>query len=426
MKQQKHRLTAVAVCTVCALGSGTAVAQTHEDHDHSHQHSALTGVDGQCCPGDRPEFDTLSNPSMGLVIDGYGMVASGNGDAPGYNNIGLRKTELSLAGRIDDMAWAYVSFGAVPHDGEYEFELAEAVIWADNLPHQLSLRAGRYLADIGKWNTFHLHDRPHPFSPGVQQEFLSGALALDGVELHQQGRIGDAPVRWSLGVGSRFEGHGHPLLTAESGEGEHNHGLSTTDINGLGLDAFAWTGRVTGRQSIGDHGFFQWGASAFLTPAGLSEEHDDSGTVERFELGQSTFVLDFTFRTEAHDGLSSDTCGLELYWNRRDIHDEISDAVSEEDAVGMWGFYEHGFGEQWAAGVEGSWWEHADKSNGGSWLSGEAGRQAAVFASWSPSHQHRLRLAVGMNQPDPAVEMDTLLALQWQVIFGAHIHSLNW
>jgi hypothetical protein len=425
MKQQKQWLTACAVCTASAFGSGAAMAQSQTDHDHAHQHSALTGVDGQCCPEDRQEFDTLSNPAMGLVLDGYGMIASGEGSAPGYDNIGLRKTELSLAGRIDDLAWAYVSFGAVPHDGDYEFELAEAVIWADQLPYQMSARAGRFLADVGKWNTFHQHDRPHPFSQGVQQEFLSGALAMDGVELHQQGQIAGAPVRWSIGVGSRFEGHGHPLLTPE-GDGEHNHGLATTELDGLGLGAFAWTGRITGRQNVGDHGFFQWGASAFLTPSGLSEEHDDGGTIERFELGQSTFVLDFTYRHESHDGHSSDTGGVEFYWNRRDIHDEIADVVRERDAVGLWGFYQHGFTERWAAGAEGSWWEHADKANGGSWLSGEAGRQAAVFASWSPSHQHRLRLAVGINQPDPSVDLDTLVALQWQVIFGAHIHSLNW
>jgi hypothetical protein len=432
MKLQNYKKAAIAVGGAFLLTASTASSQQEQDPPQLDGQTAFAGTLGQSRGGIFNRFDPQWNPAMGLILDGYGMLAGGgDGLAEGYDNIGLRSMEMTFSSRIDPLAWGYAALEIAPHEGSYEFELAEAAIWADQLPHSMSLRAGRFLADFGKWNSIHQHDRPHPFSQGVQQEYLGGALALDGLELHQWGGIGDVPVRWSVGVAARFEGHGHSLLAAEEeGEGdEHDHaeGIGTSSVGGLGLNGFAYTGRVSAQHDVGQNGYFQWGASLFLTPEGLTEEHDESGTVERFELGQSTFALDFTYRNVDASGQSADTLGVELYWNQRDHVDEITEQVEAHDAVGMWGFYEHAFSPYWAAGLEGSWWEHAGKENGGSWLSGEdAGRQAAVFASWNPSELQRIRLIVGINQPIPEAELDHLLAVQWQVILGSHTHALDW
>ncbi len=434
MKLQKNWQAALAAGGAIIFATNSAQAQQEQNPTQLDGSTAFTGTLGQSRGDVFNRFDPQWNPAMGFILDGYGMLAGGGeGNSEAYDNLGLRSLEMTLASRIDPLAWGYAAIEIAPHEGDYEFELAEAAIWADQLPHSMSLRAGRFLADFGKWNSIHQHDRPHPFSQGVQQEFLGGALAMDGLELHQWGGIGDVPVRWSFGVAANFSGHGHSLLAAadeeEAGGDEHDHGsgLATTSVAGLGMDAFAYTGRVSGQHDVGQNGYFQWGASLFMTPSGLAEEHEEAGDVELFELGQTTFALDFTYRNVDSGGQTADTVGVELYWNDRDHVNEDSEEVEGHDAVGLWGFYEHAFSPFWAAGVEGSWWEHASKEDGGHWLSGEdAGRQAAVFASWNPSEMQRIRLIAGFNQPNPEAELDHILAVQWQVILGSHTHALDW
>ncbi len=434
MKLQKYLVAAVTAAGVFVLTAGNANAQQEEEPRQFDGKTAFTGMLGQSRASFTNRFDSQWNPAMGFVLDGYGLLAGGGeGTSESYDTMGLRSMEFALASRIDPLAWGYATLEIAPHEGEYEFELAEAAIWADQLPNSMSLRAGRFLADFGKWNSIHLHDRPHPFSQGVQQEFLGGGLSMDGIELHQWGGIGDVPVRWSVGVGARFSGHGHSLLAAgeEEEEGgdehEHAHGFGTSDVGDLGLGGFAYTARVSGQHDVGQNGYFQWGASLFMTPDGLSEVHEEAGDVELFNLGQTTFTLDFTYRNVDAQGQTADTVGVEFYWNDRDHVNEDTEEVEGHDAVGMWGFYEHAFSPYWAAGVEGSWWEHAEKEDGGSWFTGDdAGRQAAVYASWNPSELQRIRFIVGMNQPDPSAELDNLVAIQWQVILGSHTHGLDW
>ncbi|MBC8406490.1 MAG: hypothetical protein H8E15_14820 [Planctomycetes bacterium] len=413
--------TKTKICAALACGCSVMMAP-----------ALLAQQDGMSQGAER-RFDPAWNPAIGVALDAFGMmVGGGDGNNEANDSITLRSMELSLSSRIDPLAWAYTSIEFGRHEGAYEVELAEAAIWADQLPHSFSLRTGRYLADFGKWNTVHMHDRPHPFAQGVRQEFIGGSLAMDGVELHHWLGIGDLPVRWSVGVGANFAGHGHSLLAAESDEDlslGHAHGanFATTSAGDFGLPGFAWTGRVSAQHDVGDNGYFQWGASAFLTAAGLSQEHDAGATTELFELGQNTLAIDLTWHRLAATDSSSDTIGTEFFWNQRDAVDETFDRVERLQAVGLWGFYLHEFNAHIGAGVEGAWWEHADKDDGGHWLSGaEAGRQVAIFAAWKPTEVQRLRLILAMNQPDPAAAADSILAVQWSATIGSHSHSLDW
>ena len=416
MRKLKTKIAAALACGC----SGMMAPTLHGQQDGMEQ-------------GAERRFDPAWNPASGVALDAFGMLAGGgDGNSEAYDSIALRSIELSLSGRIDPLAWAYTSIEFAQHEGAYEVELAEAAIWADQLPNSFSLRAGRYLADFGKWNTVHMHDRPHPFAQGVRQEFIGGGLAMDGVELHHWLGIGDIPVRWSVGVGANFAGHGHSLLAPASDDdlsSGHAHGanFATTTVGDFGLPAFAWTGRVSGQHDVGDNGYFQWGASAFLTSAGLSEEHNAGATTELFELGQNTLAVDLTWRQFSPTDSTSDTFGTEFFWNQRDAVNQATDRVESLNAVGLWGFYHHEFNSHIGAGVEGSWWEHADKGDGGQWLSGtDAGRQVAIFAAWKPTEVQRLRLILAMNQPDPSSEADSILAVQWSAIIGSHSHSLDW
>ena len=174
-------------------------------------------------------------------------------------------------------------------------------------------------------------------------------------------------------------------------------------------------------------GFFQWGASAFFTDAGLLEEHDDAGAPEFFELGQNTFALDFLYRTVDGTNNTSRSAGVELFLNDRDIFDEDTETIGSGEGVGLSAFYEQGISQDWSLGAQASWWEHADKEDGGDWFTGEdAGRQVAVYATWQLSHFQRIRFALANFDPMPGEDADWVIAAQWVGILGSHHHALDW
>ena len=122
-------------------------------------------------------------------------------------------------------------------------------------------------------------------------------------------------------------------------------------------------GTTTGHAAVkpllqGQHdvagGFFQWGASAFFTDAGLLEEHDDGGGPEFFELGQNTFALDFLYRTVDGSNNTFRSTGVELFFNDRDIFDEDTETIGSGEGVGLSAFYEQGISKNWSLGAQAS------------------------------------------------------------------------
>lgn len=408
-----------------------------EDRPDAPQSNAFPGwmgdAPGRGGSGFTSRFDPRFNPSLGIVLDGFMTFSVDAADdrAGAYDRAELRAIEFNYASRIDPLGWAYAvaEFGN-EGEGEYAFELLEAAVWFDQLPNNFNVRAGRFFSDFGKWNTVHIHDRPYPFEEGVRSEYFGGSLIMNGLEVHSWFAAGDTPVRWSIGIAPGFEGHGHPVLPTEDGHGEeeeeghHHHGFASESEGERGLDNFAFTGRLSAQHDVGTNGFFQWGVSAFLTDAGLLEEHEDD---EVFELGQNTFAIDLMYRNVDASAGTSNTAGLEIFLNDRDIFDEATETIGSGEGVGLTGFYEYGINPQWSVGAQASWWEHADKEDGGDWFTGEdAGSQVALFTTWNLSEFNRLRLAVAKWDPMPGEESDLVVALQWIGIMGSHFHPLDW
>jgi hypothetical protein len=364
-------------------------------------------------------FDSSFNPAMGLFFDGLANFSEDAGSE--VDSFDFRSVELNMSSRIDPFGWAYL----VAAFEEGEFSLEEAVLVMDQLPANMSLRAGRMLSDFGKWNTLHLHDKSYVFEDGVRQEFFGGNLNMTGLELHQWTGWGDLPVRWSLGLSSSFGGHGHG-----HGEAGHDHAAFESGvIDNRGVEEMAFSGRITTQQDFGQNGFLQYGLSFFHTPEGLVDEHDhDSDGIidESFGLGQTTFAFDFTLRDVDATTRTADTLSVELWRNSRENVNEITDAIESRDANGVWGFYQHDFNPFWGAGVMAAWWQDSANAQSSDWFtSAEAGAQRAIFVTRHLSEYNRLRLQLTESFPTEG-ESTWSLALQWDVILGSHSHSMDW
>jgi hypothetical protein len=368
-------------------------------------------------------FDNSFNPAMAVVFDAVGTASEA--DDAELNSSRLRVFEIDLASQIDPLGWAYAVIAFEDEGEASEVALEEGAMWFNDLGANFSLRGGKFLADFGKWNTIHLHDRAYTFMPGPAEEFFGGELNVSGVELHHWFGLGDLPVRWSVGVAPEFGGHAH------GAEEEEEPG---TEFGAEALERrtpsnFLYTGRLTTQHDVGTNGFFQWGLNLLHTPTGLPAHADldgDDAVDAEFEASQTTLGVDLTLRLPNPTDLTAHTATLEAYLNTRETWDTAAATLEDRDAAGLWGYYEYALNPRWAAGLFGAWWQHAGTDRGAEWFTGaDAAASRAVFVTWSLSHFNRLRLQVGQDLPE-AGEPSWTAAVQWTVVLGNHTHPLDW
>lgn len=128
-----------------------------------------------------PAFaDTLSNPQVGVVLDGYYQ----QGQRPHSEReegFGLGHSELSLSANIDDKFHGALTTVLESHDDKTELLLEEAFIETLALPYGSKVRAGRFLSDFGYLNNQHLHTDSFVERPIAYRTFLGSHYFDDGV-----------------------------------------------------------------------------------------------------------------------------------------------------------------------------------------------------------------------------------------------------
>ena len=91
---------------------------------------------------------TLSNPTVSAVLDGY-YQSDDRLMTERAEGFGLGETELAFSASIDDMFYGKLTTVFESHDGESEVHVEEAFVQTMALPNGFSVRAGRFLSDIG-------------------------------------------------------------------------------------------------------------------------------------------------------------------------------------------------------------------------------------------------------------------------------------
>lgn len=175
----------------------------------------------------------INNPAISVILDGHYQTEDRlMGNEKGF---GLGETEFSASGSIDD--WFYGKFTSVlaSHDGGTEIELEEAFIQTLAMPAGTSIRAGRFLSDIGYLNPQHMHTDAFINRPAVYRAFLGGHYFDDGVRVSW---VAPTDIYWTVGT-EAFTGE---KLRDESPESDSTVGVYTayTKLGGdLGV-ASSW------------------------------------------------------------------------------------------------------------------------------------------------------------------------------------------
>ncbi|MCL1079437.1 hypothetical protein D5R81_11545 [Parashewanella spongiae] len=179
---------------------------------------------------------------------------------------GLGETELALSGAVDNAFYGKLTSVIESADGDTEFEIEEAFIQTQALPNGFSVRAGRFMSDIGYLNNQHLHTDAFVDRPAAYRAFLGSHYFDDGVRIDY---IAPTDIYWAIGI-EAFKGQ---KLQAEELKGEAKSVGAYTFYNKFGGD-------------IGNSSSWQLGLSYLRNENGqafAAEHHDDEADHDEHE-----------------------------------------------------------------------------------------------------------------------------------------------
>ena len=136
-----------------------------------------------------------------------------HGHAHGALEEGLQvqETELQLSSFVDPYLKANVILAMHGTEG---IELEEGFITTLGLPGSLTLKAGKFLADLGKHNLLHTHQFPFVDAPLVNQRILGGeGLNETGIGLSVL-----LPTSWYAELSGQILNGDHPFFAGPDGE----------------------------------------------------------------------------------------------------------------------------------------------------------------------------------------------------------------
>jgi len=383
----------------------------------------------------RPASESAFNPAVSVILNGRygnlsqdpagyriaGFAPTGSDISPGKRGFSLGESEIAFAANVDHYFRGTLIATVQPDD---TIGVEEGYFQTLGLSHGLTLKAGRFYANIGYQNDIHAHAWDFTDTSLASRAFLGGQFADDGLQL-----------KWLAPTDTFFE------LGAEAGRGRSFPG-SDRDKNGVGSTNLS--ARLGG--DVGSGGAWLVGLSNLRTTArnrsyndlnalGTQVGNSFSGASNLWVLSgilkwapkgndtQTNFKLqgEYFRRTES-GSLAYDTAAI------TPAGTQSGSLNSAQSGWYMQGVYQ--FMPRWRAGYR------YDRLNSDSVKLGlvEAGTLAAadfpiysrynpkrntLMLDFSPSEFSRLRLQVADENSQPGAR-DKQVFLQYIMSLGAH------
>jgi hypothetical protein len=343
----------------------------------------------------------IASPDISAVLDG--AYQSGEGAlSTREEGFSLGHTELSLSGAIDDQFNGQLVLVVESHDGEVEVGLEEAFVEASGLPVGLSLRAGRFLSQVGYLNGRHTHEDAFSDRPAIYKALLGGHYFDDGLRLNM---LLPTPFYWNVGT-ELFSGG---RLVEGSGD----------DMIGVATASSKWGG------DIGDSSW-QLGLSYLKHNLTIDVEDEESGDADDDDHaghthsalygGENTWIVDGVWKW-APKGNSQK---LSVVASAEVFHvDGLNEhATSDEKHTGWYSSLVLGLGPQWRVGVRHG--EAQLSQAHGDHFHDQELKETSLMASWSRSHFSTVRLQYNRQSGEGFEEIDDSINLQYVMSLGAH------
>lgn len=353
--------------------------------------------------------DTLSNPQIGVVVDGYYQDGQRH-NSEREEGFGLGHTELNLSSNIDDKFHGALTAVLESHGDETELELEEAFIETLALPYGVNVRAGRFLSDFGYLNNQHMHTDSFVERPIAYRTFLGSHYYDDGVRANI---VLPTDLYVKFGVEALS---GNKMSSVEDGS---KVGVYTTTMK-LGND-------------FSESSSWQFGLSYLRNENGKVKEFEDHdhGHEEEHDhshaaavTGANLYGADFVWKW-APDGnykYSNFTLSAEYM-----LSDGVVDSKYKNDAESpdnLSAYYVSGvyrFNPSWSTGLRYGEAESYDGHAHGDHMHFTAlnDKEMDAMIAWDSSHFGTIR-AQYTRIDNQDSETDNVFTLQYVMTFGAH------
>jgi hypothetical protein len=320
----------------------------------------------------------VDNPSISFVVDTKARTNTDGDDGVGFE---LGSAELFISAPIDPFLRGYASINATSDES---FDVEEAALVTTALPYNLTVKGGRFFADVGRFP--HWHDEALPFAERPQSidRMFGGETFAEGVETSWLAPI-DTFVELTTGV---YNSVGELPEDTESFVGQPSYSELT------------YLARPHTYFDLTDTMNVELGGTFFAAPSGTRRRLYGVDAVFRHQPGTSSLY-------------QGTVVGSEWYWNDQDFL--VADGESNRfRRNGGYAYFESFFGRSYSGGFV---FDHAED------ISGETERQDSYsgFVTWKPSEFQRLRFQV--DEIDQSGPNDVRFWLQWTAFIGSHKHG---
>ncbi len=343
------------------------------------------------------------NPDVSVTLDGY---YKQNDTALSHREegFGLGHTELSLSSPIDDLFSGRLTAVFGEHDGESEVLIEEAYLQTNGLPASLSIRAGRFLSQVGYLNSRHMHEDDFVERPAAYRAMLGSHYYDTGLRFNA---LLPTPFFWQVGA----EAFAGDQLT----EGDEDIGVFTlnTRVGGDISVSQSWQLGVSylnnGHADSADTGD---GSHDYVS----EEEHDHDHSHGAGYTGENLYIADLVWKWSPNGNTREQQLTLSgeyLY------ADELNQYAASDDTNEGWylsGVYQ--FAPQWSAGVR--YGEVDLREAHGDHFHSQALEETDVMLSWSRSHFSTVRLQYTHQSATGFDKADNAVMVQYVMSLGAH------
>ncbi|KAA8666642.1 hypothetical protein MID13_18025 [Vibrio gigantis] len=353
--------------------------------------------------------DTLSNPQIGVVLDGYYQDGQRN-NSERDEGFGLGHTELNMSANIDDKFYGSLTTVIESHDDETELLLEEAFIETLTMPYGLSIRGGRFLSDFGYLNNQHMHTDSFVERPAAYRTFLGSHYYDDGVRANI---VLPTDLYVKFGVEALS---GSKMSSVEDGS---DVGVYTTTMK-LGDD-------------FSDSSSWQFGLSYLRNENGKTREfedhdhghdHDHDHSHGAAVTGSNLYGADFVWKWAPNGNYKYQNFTLAAEYMLLDgiVDDKYkNDAESPDNLAAYYVSGVYRFSPSWSAGLRYGEAESYDGHAHGDHMHFTAmnDKEADAMVAWDSSHFGTVRAQYSRVE-NQSKETDNVFTLQYVMTFGAH------
>jgi hypothetical protein len=345
----------------------------------------------QAASGPRIPPVNIDNPAISFVVDTL-LTTDTHGEGWDF---ALQSGELFLSAPIDPFLRGYT---AIVGSSEEGFDIEEAALITTSLPWNLTVKGGRFFADVGRFPHWHVEQLPFVDRPPSIERLIPGESRAEGVEVAWLAPI-EHYVRVTAGIYNSI--------------GETDELPPTVGSNGSrGFDQLTWL--------VHPATYFDLTDTLNLELGGTFATIADRGA--RYLYGFDATLRHQPGTSELYQGF---VLGSEWYWNDEEFADFVEIGTDTDGNPildserfrrdGGYGYLEGFFGRQYSLGAR---FDYAEEPFG------PVDRQLtySAFATWYPSEFQRLRFQFDQIDQRHA-RNDQRFTLQWTAFLGSHTHG---